>query len=73
MSFAELEQAVKQLPPHELTAFTALVVKLDNDAWDKQIENDAASGKLDSLFEEAEKERVERIPIDASGSGESQK
>jgi len=58
MSFAELEQAVKQLPPHELTAFTALVVKLDNDAWDKQIENDAASGKLDSLFEEAEQERA---------------
>lgn len=73
MSFAEIEQAVKELPPHELTALTALVVKLDNDAWDKQIENDATSGKLDFLFEEAEQERVERIPIGASGSGEIQK
>ena len=52
MSLAEVEQAVKELPPHELTALASLVVKLDNEAWDKQIENDAVSGKLDSLFEE---------------------
>ena len=58
MSFSEIEQAVRQLPPHELTALTTLVVKLDNDAWDKQIENDAASGKLDCLFEEAGEERA---------------
>lgn len=58
MSFAELEQAVRKLEPEELTAFTALVVKLDNEAWDKQIEQDAASGKLDFLFQEAEQERA---------------
>jgi hypothetical protein len=58
MSLAEIEQAVKELPPHELTALASLVVKLDNEAWDKQIENDAASGKLDSLFEEADRERA---------------
>ena len=52
MSLAEIEQAVKELPPHELTALASLVVKLDNEAWDKQIENDATSGKLDSLFKE---------------------
>jgi hypothetical protein len=50
MSLAELEQAVKELPPHELTALATLVAKLDNEAWDKQIEKDAASGKLDSLI-----------------------
>jgi hypothetical protein len=58
MSLAEIEQAVKQLPPHELTALATLVAKLDNESWDKQIENDAASGKLDSLFEEADGERA---------------
>ncbi len=31
---------------------------LDQAAWDKQIEADSASGKLDFLFEEAEKERA---------------
>jgi hypothetical protein len=56
MSFAEIEQAVKELPPHELTALATLVLKLDNEAWDQQIENDAASGKLDRLFEEAEED-----------------
>ena len=52
VSLAEIEQAVKELPPHKLTALASLVVKLNNEAWDKQIENDAASGKLDSLFED---------------------
>ena len=58
MSLAEIEQAIKQLAPHELTAVASLVFRLDSEAWDKQIENDAASGKLDSLFEEAEQERA---------------
>ena len=58
MSLAEIEQAIKQLQPHELAAVASLVLKLDNEAWDRQIENDAASGKLDSLFAEAEQERA---------------
>ena len=58
MSLAEIERAIKQLPPDELTAVASLVHKLDNEAWDKQIENDAASGKLDSLFNEADQERA---------------
>lgn len=58
MSLAEIKQAVAQLPPQEVTALTAYLVELDQAAWDKQIEADSASGKLDFLFEEAEKERV---------------
>lgn len=58
MSLAEIKQAVTQLPPQEVTALTAYLVELDQAAWDKQIEADSASGKLDFLFEEAEKERV---------------
>lgn len=58
MSLAEIKQAVAQLPPQELTVLTAFLVQLDNAAWDKQIEADSASGKLDFLFEEAEKERA---------------
>ncbi|HEV2046363.1 MAG TPA: hypothetical protein VGQ95_07165 [Chthoniobacterales bacterium] len=30
----------------------------DNAAWDKQMEKDAASGKLDFLFDEVERERA---------------
>ena len=58
MSLAEIKQAVTKLPPEEVTVLTAFLVELDNAAWDKQIEADAASGKLDFLFEEAEKERT---------------
>lgn len=58
MSIAEIVKAAKELPPKELTALTAELLKLDNAIWDKQIEMDAASGKLDRLFEEAEEERV---------------
>ncbi len=58
MSLAEIKQAVAELPPQELTALTAFLVQLDNASWDKQIEADSASGKLDFLFEEAEKERA---------------
>jgi hypothetical protein len=57
MSLAEIKDLAIRLPPEELTALTAFLVERDNAAWDKQIEEDAASGKLDRLFEEAERER----------------
>jgi hypothetical protein len=57
MSLAEIKQLATQLPPEELTALTAFLVERDNTAWDKQMEKDAAAGKLDRLFEEAESER----------------
>lgn len=59
MSLAEIKQAVAELPPQELTALTAFLVQLDDAAWDKQIGADSAAGKLDFLFEEAEKERAD--------------
>jgi hypothetical protein len=57
MSLTEIKQLVTQLPPDELTALTAFLVKRDQAAWDDQMDNDAGSGKLDRLFEEAESER----------------
>jgi hypothetical protein len=58
MSLTELKSAVRQLPPKELAELAAFVSEQDNAAWDKQMEQDAASGKLDFLFEEAERERA---------------
>lgn len=58
MSLTEIKSAVRQLPPKELTELAAFILEQDNAAWDKQIEQDAASGKLDFLFEEAERERA---------------
>ena len=57
MSLTEIKSAVRQLSPKELAKAT-FTLERDNAAWDKQIEEDAASGKLDFLFEEADRERV---------------
>lgn len=57
VSLAEIKQVATQLPPEELTALTVFLVKRDQSAWDDQMDKDAASGKLDRLFEEAEGER----------------
>lgn len=56
MSLTEIKEAIGKLRPEERTALTAFLVQQDNAAWDQQIDRDAASGKLDRLFEEADEE-----------------
>jgi hypothetical protein len=46
----ELEERIRNLPPKELAKFRAWFVEFDHLLWDKQIESDAESGKLDRLF-----------------------
>jgi hypothetical protein len=54
MTTAEsVERAVEQLSPAELAKFRRWFSQFDADAWDAQIEADAAAGKLDTLAEEA--------------------
>jgi hypothetical protein len=48
-----IEKAVESLPPSELAEFRQWFAEFDAAAWDKQIEQDARSGKLDSLAAEA--------------------
>jgi hypothetical protein len=48
-----VERAVIQLPLEELAKFRQWFAEFDADAWDRQIEADAAAGKLDALAEEA--------------------
>ena len=45
----EIEKAILQLPQSQLMQFRSWYEKFDSDAWDKQIENDIAEGKLDEL------------------------
>ncbi len=49
----EIEDALLRLPPAELDAFRAWFTEFDAAAWDRQIENDSAAGRLDSLAAEA--------------------
>ncbi len=48
-----IEKAVESLPPTELAEFRRWFAEFDAAVWDKQIEKDAASGKLDGLAAEA--------------------
>ena len=48
-----LEQNVKQLSPSELSAFRTWFIDFDTAAWDRQLENDSETGKLDRLAQGA--------------------
>ena len=56
MSIQEIEQAIAQLPKKELNELVAWLAEYHHQVWDKQIEDDLDSGRLDSVIEAAEKE-----------------
>jgi hypothetical protein len=49
----EIEQAVQGLSPEQLAAFRAWFAEFDAAVWDKQIEVDVGTGRLDALADEA--------------------
>lgn len=53
-----LEQNVKQLSPSELSAFRAWFIDFDAAEWDRQMEADSETGKLDRLAQSALEEHL---------------
>ena len=49
----ELTNEVQQLSRKELAVFRAWFRKYDSDEWDREIEEDVLSGRLDTLANEA--------------------
>ena len=49
----EIEEAVRRLDAAELAKFREWFAEFDAAQWDRQIERDAAAGRLDALAEEA--------------------
>ncbi len=49
----KIEQDVQALSPDELAQFRAWFLEYDWAAWDRQIERDAALGRLDDLAAKA--------------------
>ncbi len=49
----DIEKAITELSRGQLRQFRAWYEKFDSDAWDEQIEKDAATGKLDSIADAA--------------------
>ncbi|MBV8780454.1 MAG: hypothetical protein JO353_03570 [Phycisphaerae bacterium] len=52
-TIAEIEHAIQQLQPDDLERFRAWFATFDAARWDRQIEQDAADGRLDALADEA--------------------
>ena len=56
MSITEIEQAITELSPEELALFRQWFEEYYAQVWDRQIEEDANSGRLDKLISEANDE-----------------
>lgn len=54
MSLHDLETAVTQLSKEELAHFSRWFEEYVADEWDRQIEKDAASGRLDAAIKRAD-------------------
>ena len=53
MTITEIEQAITQLSEQELAEFREWFDEYFAQLWDKQIEEDAKSGRLDKLIADA--------------------
>lgn len=49
----QLEEEIRKLSPDEFAKLREWLLEIDWHQWDRQIEKDAASGKLDKLFEKS--------------------
>ena len=52
----ELEGQMKTLSSNELQELRAWLVEYDAEVWDRQFQDDAVSGRLDSLADQALKD-----------------
>ena len=53
----EIERAAERLAPTEFARLASWVGARNHDLWTRQMEADAAAGKLNFLFDEADAER----------------
>ncbi len=62
----EIEEAIAQLPETEFRVLLARLKERDAGAWDRQIEEDAANGRLDALYARlaGEEDALSKVPLD---------
>lgn len=56
MTLAQIKSAIKQLSEEERCELNAWLQDWPSDEWDKQMEADARSGKLDAMVNESVEE-----------------
>jgi hypothetical protein len=55
----EIEVAIQHLPPEEYQRLVQWFRSREQTRWDDQMDKDSSAGKLDFLFEEAERESAQ--------------
>jgi hypothetical protein len=62
----EIESAISQLSRDDLSELRVWFTSFDADAWDRQIEQDAQSGRLDAFYQSLQHENAGQpdIPLD---------
>ena len=53
----QIEQAIPELTPDEFSQLARRVYALEQERWERQLDHDASSVKLDFLLDEAHSER----------------
>ncbi|HSR09537.1 MAG TPA: hypothetical protein VLM42_20570 [Bryobacteraceae bacterium] len=53
----QIERAIQELSPEEFAQLAQYIRSLEQERWERQLDNEAASGKLDFLQNEVRKER----------------
>ncbi len=57
----EIEAAIQHLPPEEYQRLVQWFRSREQARWDEQMDRDTSTGKLDFLFEEAERESAQGL------------
>ena len=57
-SLAEIKEAIQDLPPAEFAEIARWLQDVQEDQWDRQIEADAAVGRLDFFKEQVAQARA---------------
>lgn len=60
----EIEAAIQRLPDAEVLALVDRLRERHAEAWDRQIEADATSGRLDALYARLTGEDDAKVPLD---------
>jgi len=53
----QIEQAIQELTAEEFAQLAQRVYALEQERWERQLDHDASTGKLDFLLDEAHSER----------------
>jgi hypothetical protein len=65
-TLAEIEEAVAKLPSEQFSELLRKMQERDAETWDREMEEDAKSGRLDALHARLEQENVgePEVPLD---------